>query len=186
MSEIPKEEKEEPKSEQNLENPAPTPEEPNEEKRNYINDLKKEKENIINQIQTNFKERGINFEDSNDLSQIYNLKSVVEKEISNNDKIIFSSNFETDFLNDFITYIKEYKKCKMCKSNLDEKYINILTKEKKKEIETTNNNNSNIFTTNKKSNKNIKSNKPSLKNIKSILKNSSKSKTEKKKYILAQ
>ena len=45
----------------------------------------------------------------------------------------------------------------------------------------TNNNNSNIFTTNKKSNKNIKSNKPSLKNIKSILKNSSKSKTEKKK-----
>ena len=45
----------------------------------------------------------------------------------------------------------------------------------------TNNNNSNIFTTNKKSNKNIKSNKPSLKNKKSILKNSSKSKTEKKK-----
>ena len=110
------------------------------EKKKYISDLKKEKENIINQIQINFKERGINFEDSNDLSQIYNLKSVVEKEISNNDKIIFSSNFETDFLNDFITYIKEYKKCKMCKSNLDEKYINILTKEKKKEIETINNN----------------------------------------------
>ena len=110
------------------------------EKKKYISDLKKEKENIINQIQLNFKERGINFEDSNDLSQIYNLKSVVEKEISNNDKIIFSSNFETDFLNDFITYIKEYKKCKMCKSNLDEKYINILTKEKKKEIETINNN----------------------------------------------
>ena len=110
------------------------------EKKKYISDLKKEKENIINQIQTNFKERGINFEDSNDLSQIYNLKSVVEKEISNNDKIIFSSNFETDFLNDFITYIKEYKKCKMCKSNLDEKYINILTKEKKKEIESINNN----------------------------------------------
>ena len=110
------------------------------EKRNYINDLKKEKENIINQIQTNFKERGINFEDSNDLSQIYNLKSCLEKEISNNDKIIFSSNFETDFLNDFIVYIKEYKKCKICKSSLDDKYINTLTKEKKKEIESINNN----------------------------------------------
>ena len=110
------------------------------EKRNYINDLKKEKENIINQIQTNFKERGINFEDSNDLSQIYNLKSCLEKEISNNDKIIFSSNFEADFLNDFIVYIKEYKKCKICKSSLDDKYINSLTKEKKKEIESINNN----------------------------------------------
>ena len=110
------------------------------EKRNYINDLKKEKENIINQIQTNFKERGINFEDSNDISQIYNLKSCLEKEISNNDKIIFSSNFETDFLNDFIVYIKEYKKCKICKSSLDDKYINTLTKEKKKEIESINNN----------------------------------------------
>ena len=110
------------------------------EKRNHINDLKKEKENIINQIQTNFKERGINFEDSNDLSQIYNLKSCLEKEISNNDKIIFSSNFETDFLNDFIVYIKEYKKCKICKSSLDDKYINTLTKEKKKEIESINNN----------------------------------------------
>ena len=110
------------------------------EKRNYINDLKKEKENIINQIQTNFKERGINFEDSNDLSQIYNLKSCLEKEISNNDKIIFSSNFETDFLNDFIVYIKEYKKCKICKSSLDDKYINTLTKEKNKEIESINNN----------------------------------------------
>ena len=110
------------------------------EKKKYISDLKKEKENIINQIQLSFKERGINFEDSGDLSQIYNLKSCVEKEISNNDKIIFSSNFETDFLNDFIIYIKENKKCKLCKSNLDEKYINILTKEKKKEIESINSN----------------------------------------------
>ena len=110
------------------------------EKKKYISDLKKEKENIINQIQLSFKERGINFEDSDDLSQIYNLKSCVEKEISNNDKIIFSSNFETDFLNDFIIYIKENKKCKLCKSNLDEKYINILTKEKKKEIESINSN----------------------------------------------
>ena len=110
------------------------------EKKKYISDLKKEKENIINQIQLSFKERGINFEDIDDLSQIYNLKSCVEKEISNNDKIIFSSNFETDFLNDFIIYIKENKKCKLCKSNLDEKYINILTKEKKKEIESINSN----------------------------------------------
>ena len=110
------------------------------EKKKNISDLKKEKENIINQIQLSFKERGINFEDSDDLSQIYNLKSCVEKEISNNDKIIFSSNFETDFLNDFIIYIKENKKCKLCKSNLDEKYINILTKEKKKEIESINSN----------------------------------------------
>ena len=110
------------------------------EKKKYILDLKKEKENIINQIQLSFKERGINFEDIDDLSQIYNLKSCVEKEISNNDKIIFSSNFETDFLNDFIIYIKENKKCKLCKSNLDEKYINILTKEKKKEIESINSN----------------------------------------------
>ena len=110
------------------------------EKKKYISDLKKEKENIINQIQLSFKERGINIEDSDDLSQIYNLKSCVEKEISNNDKIIFSSNFETDFLNDFIIYIKENKKCKLCKSNLDEKYINILTKEKKKEIESINSN----------------------------------------------
>ena len=110
------------------------------EKKKYISDLKKEKENIINQIQLSFKERGINFENSDDLSQIYNLKSCVEKEISNNDKIIFSSNFETDFLNDFIIYIKENKKCKLCKSNLDEKYINILTKEKKKEIESINSN----------------------------------------------
>lgn len=110
------------------------------EKKKYISDLKKEKENIINQIQLSFKERGINFENSDDLSQIYNLKSCVEKEISNNDKIIFSSNFETDFLSDFIIYIKENKKCKLCKSNLDEKYINILTKEKKKEIESINSN----------------------------------------------
>ena len=110
------------------------------EKKKYISDLKKEKENIINQIQLSFKERGINFEDSDDLSQIYNLKSCVEKEISNNDKIIFSSNFETEFLSDFIIYIKENKKCKLCKSNLDEKYINILTKEKKKEIESINSN----------------------------------------------
>ena len=110
------------------------------EKKKNISDLKKEKENIINQIQLSFKERGINFEDSDDLSQIYNLKSCVEKEISNNDKIIFSSNFETDFLSDFIIYIKENKKCKLCKSNLDEKYINILTKEKKKEIESINSN----------------------------------------------
>ena len=100
------------------------------EKNKYIVNLKKEKENIINQIQQNFKEQGINFEDSNDLSQIYNLKSCVEKEISNNDKIIFSSNFETDFLNDFIIYIKENKKCKICKSNLDDKYVNALSKEK--------------------------------------------------------
>ena len=110
------------------------------EKNKYIVNLKKEKENIINQIQQNFKEQGINFEDSNDLSQIYNLKSCVEKEISNNDKIIFSSNFETDFLNDFIIYIKENKKCKICKSNLDDKYVNALSKEKKKEIESINNN----------------------------------------------
>jgi len=110
------------------------------EKNKYIINLKKEKENIINQIQQNFKEQGINFEDSNDLSQIYNLKSCVEKEISNNDKIIFSSNFETDFLNDFIIYIKENKKCKVCKSNLDDKYVNILSKEKKKEIESINTN----------------------------------------------
>ena len=110
------------------------------EKKEYITNLKKEKENIINQIQINFKENGINFEDSNDLSQIYNLKSCVEKEISNNDKIIFTSNFETDFLNDFIIYIKENKKCKICKSSLEDKYINALTKEKKKEIESINNN----------------------------------------------
>ena len=110
------------------------------EKNKYIVNLKKEKENIINQIQQNFKEQGINFEDSNDLSQIYNLKSCVEKEISNNDKIIFSSNYETDFLNDFIIYIKENKKCKICKSNLDDKYVNALSKEKKKEIESINNN----------------------------------------------
>ena len=110
------------------------------EKNKYIINLKKEKENIINQIQQNFKEQGINFEDSNDLSQIYNLKSCVKKEISNNDKIIFSSNFETDFLNDFIIYIKENKKCKICKSNLDDKYVNILSKEKKKEIESINTN----------------------------------------------
>ena len=110
------------------------------EKNKYIVNLKKEKENIINQIQQNFKGQGINFEDSNDLSQIYNLKSCVEKEISNNDKIIFSSNYETDFLNDFIIYIKENKKCKICKSNLDDKYVNALSKEKKKEIESINNN----------------------------------------------
>ena len=110
------------------------------EKNKYIINLKKEKENIINQIQKNFKDQGINFEDSNDLSQIYNLKSCVEKEISNNDKIIFSSNLETDFLNEFIIYIKENKKCKICKSDLDEKYINKLTKEKKNEIESINNN----------------------------------------------
>ena len=110
------------------------------EKNKYIINLKKEKENIINQIQQNFKEQGINFEDINDLSRIYNLKSCVEKEISNNDKIIFSSNFETDFLNDFIIYIKENKKCKVCKSNLDDKYVNILSKEKNKEIESINTN----------------------------------------------
>ena len=123
------------------------------QKKTYIENLKKEKENIISQIQSNFKESGIFFEDSNDLSQIYNLKSCVEKEISNNDKIIFSSNFETDFLNEYIVYIKENKKCKICKSSLDEKYINNLTKEKKKEIESIN---SNIEKNKKKLEKNNK------------------------------
>ena len=123
------------------------------QKKTYIENLKKEKENIISQIQSNFKESGIFFEDSNDLSQIYNLKSCVEKEISSNDKIIFSSNFETDFLNEYIVYIKENKKCKICKSSLDEKYINNLTKEKKKEIESIN---SNIEKNKKKLEKNNK------------------------------
>ena len=123
------------------------------QKKTYIENLKKEKENIISQIQSNFKESGIFFENSNDLSQIYNLKSCVEKEISSNDKIIFSSNFETDFLNEYIVYIKENKKCKICKSSLDEKYINNLTKEKKKEIESIN---SNIEKNKKKLEKNNK------------------------------
>ena len=101
-------------------------------KKKYIEQIKIEKNNLITQIQKNFKEHGINFEDSNDLSQIYNLKSFVEKEISNNDKIINNGNYETDFLNDFITYIKDNQKCKICKSNLDNGYIHDLCEEKKK------------------------------------------------------
>ena len=109
-------------------------------KKKYIEQIKIEKNNLIIQIQKNFKEHGINFEDSNDLSQIYNLKSFVEKEISNNDKIINNGNYETDFLNDFITYIKDNQKCKICKSTLDTEYIHDLCEEKKTEIENITNN----------------------------------------------
>ena len=109
-------------------------------KKKYIEQLKTEKNNLISQIQQNFKEHGINFEDSNDLSQIYNLKSYVEKEISNNDKIINSGNYESDFLIEFISYIKENKKCKLCNSSLKNDYINHLCEEKKTEIENINNN----------------------------------------------
>ena len=109
-------------------------------KKKYIEQIKSEKNNLISQIQKKFKEHGINFEDSNDLSQIYNLKSYVEKEISNNDKIINNGNFESDFLNDFINYIKENQKCKICKSTLDNEFINELCEEKKKEIDNINSN----------------------------------------------
>ena len=109
-------------------------------KKKYIEQIKSEKNNLISQIQKNFKDHGINFEDSNDLSQIYNLKAYVEKEISNNDKIINNGNFESDFLNDFINYIKENQKCKICKSTLDNEYIQELCEEKKTEIENINSN----------------------------------------------
>ena len=109
-------------------------------KKKYIEQIKSEKNNLISQIQKKFKEHGINFEDSNDLSQIYNLKTYVEKEISNNDKIINNGNFESDFLNDFINYIKENQKCKICKSTLDNEFINELCEEKKKEIDNINSN----------------------------------------------
>jgi len=109
-------------------------------KKKYIENIKKEKTNLISEIQNNFKEHGINFEDSDDLSQISNLKSCVEKEISNNDKVVYSSNYETEFLNDFISYIKENKKCKICKSDLDGKHINELCEEKKSEVQTINDN----------------------------------------------
>ena len=109
-------------------------------KKKYIEQIKSEKNNLISQIQKKFKEHGINFEDSNDLSQIYNLKAYVEKEISNNDKIINNGNFESDFLNDFINYIKENQKCKICKSTLDNEFINELCEEKKKEIDNINSN----------------------------------------------
>ena len=109
-------------------------------KKKYIEQIKSEKNNLISQIQKKFKEHGINFEDSNDLSQIYNLKAFVEKEISNNDKIINNGNFESDFLNDFINYIKENQKCKICKSTLDNEFINELCEEKKKEIDNINSN----------------------------------------------
>ena len=109
-------------------------------KKKYIEQIKTEKNNLISEIQKNFSEHGINFEDSNDLSKIYNLKSYVEKEISNNDKIINNGNYESDFLNDFINYIKDNKKCKICKSLLDTEHIHDLCEEKKNEIETINNN----------------------------------------------
>ena len=95
---------------------------------------------MISQIQQNFKEHGINFEDSNDLPQIYNLKSYVEKEILNNDKIINSGNYESNFLIEYIAYIKDNKKCKICNSSLKSDYINHLCEEKKSEIENINNN----------------------------------------------
>ena len=109
-------------------------------KKKYIEQLKIEKNALISQIQKNFKEHGINFEDSNDLPQIYNLKSYVEKEISNNDKIINSGNYESNFLIEFIAYIKDNKKCKICNSSLKSDYINHLCEEKKSEIENINNN----------------------------------------------
>ena len=68
------------------------------------------------------------------------MKAYVEKEISNNDKIINNGNFESDFLNDFINYIKENQKCKICKSTLDNEYIQELCEEKKTEIENINSN----------------------------------------------
>ena len=109
-------------------------------KKIYIENIKKEKINLITKIQNNFNEHGINFEDSDDLSQINNLKSCVEKEISNNDKVVYSSNYETEFLNDFVNYIKENKKCKICKSDLDGKHINELCEAKKSEVQTINDN----------------------------------------------
>ena len=109
-------------------------------KKKYLEQIKKEKNDLITQIQNSFKEHDINFEDSNDLSQIYNLKSYVEKEIANNNKIILNANYETEFLNDFTNYIKENKKCKLCKSSLENDYVNDLCEEKKNEIENINNN----------------------------------------------
>ena len=95
---------------------------------------------MISEIQNNFKEHGIIFEDSDDLSQIYNLKSNVEKKISNNDKELYSSIYETEFLSDFVSYIKENQKCKICKSDLDSDHIDELCEEKKLEIQKINNN----------------------------------------------
>ena len=122
-------------------------------KKKYIEKIKNEKINLISEIQNNFKEHGITFEDSNDLSQIYNLKLFVEKEISNNDKIIYNSNFESEFLNEFINYIKENKKCKICNSSLDNGHIDELCEEKKTEI---NNINSSLEENKKKMDKNTK------------------------------
>ena len=109
-------------------------------KKKYIENITKEKANLISEIQNNFEEYGINFESSEDLSQINNLKLCVEKGISNNDKFVYSSIFETEFLNDFVSYIKENQKCKICKSDLDNEQINELCEEKKSEIQTINDN----------------------------------------------
>jgi len=105
-------------------------------KKKYIQNITKEKVNLISEIQKYFKEYGIDFEDSGDLSQINNLKSCVEKEISNNDKVVYSSNYEMEFLNDFVNYIKENEKCKICNSDLDTDHISELCEEKKTEIHT--------------------------------------------------
>ena len=109
-------------------------------KKKYVENITKEKINLISKIQNNFKEHGIIFENSDDLSQIYNLKSCVEKKISNYDKELYSSIYETDFLSEFISYIKENQKCKICKSGLDSEHIDELCERKKYEIQNINDN----------------------------------------------
>ena len=153
MSEIPKEEKEEPKSEQNLENPAPTPEEPNEEK-NQEEDKKEEDKKEVKQeedkkeekeeIPENKEEKELSANEE-DKKEIYDaIKDLKPEEVSDNvkSKLLSLSNVHFDFQKikddqygvEYDSLTDQYDKKFL---ELDEKIDSIVTTKEKEKIEIT-------------------------------------------------
>ena len=105
-----------------------------------INSLTEKKKELISKIQKNFSDYGVNFDDTSDISKITNLKIYIEKEILNNEKLVSSSNFESDFLAEYMSYIQTKKKCKICNSSLKDENVKRICKEKQEEINELNSN----------------------------------------------
>ena len=149
MSEIPKEEKEEPKSEQNLENPAPTPEEPKEEKNQEEEDKKEvkqeeDKKEEKEEIPENKEEKELSANEE-DKKEIYDaIKDLKPEEVSDNvkSKLLSLSNVHFDFQKikddqygvEYDSLTDQYDKKFL---ELDEKIDSIVTTKEKEKIEIT-------------------------------------------------
>ena len=156
MSEIPKEEKEEPKSEQNVENPAPTPEESNEEKKQE-EDKKEEKEEDKKEVKQEEDKKEENEEipenkeekelsaNEEDKKEIYDaIKDLKPEEVSDNvkSKLLLLSNVHFDFQKikddqygvEYDSLTDQYDKKFL---ELDEKIDSIVTTKEKEKIEIT-------------------------------------------------